>query len=71
MDYNDNDLRIWESLWIYCKDETNDNKTDSESFKFKYKFTNDTTAAGSSDFKIAIPFIHLEKSSNVQKQWWN
>ena len=30
------------SLWRYCRDEPNDNITDSKSFKFKLRFLNDT-----------------------------
>ena len=33
-------------LWQYCSDEPKDDITDSESFKFKWRFTNNTSYAG-------------------------
>ena len=44
------------SLWQYYRDDSNDNLSQSESFKFKIKITGKTPAAGDTkDVEIAVP----------------
>ena len=44
------------SLWQYYRDDSNDNISQSESFKFKIKITGKTPAAGDTkDVEIAVP----------------
>ena len=50
MAYSDNYSKISGRLWKYCRDESvNDNKTDSESFKFKARKTDRTLVAGNTN----------------------
>ena len=44
--YSDNYSETSGSLWKYCKNEPNDNLTDSESFKSKIKITGNTPNHG-------------------------
>ena len=46
IEYSDNYSKTWRSLWLYYKDESNENLTDSESFKYKIKITGNTPADG-------------------------
>ena len=47
-------------LWQYCKDDPNDNITQSESFKSKIKITGKTPAAGNTkDAQIIVSLKHL------------
>ena len=48
------------SLWQYYKDDPNDNKTQSESFKYKIKITGKPPAASNTkDVEIAVPLKNL------------
>ena len=44
------------SLWQYCKVYPNNNMTDSESFKFKSRLTNNTNNVGIANVETAVPF---------------
>ena len=44
------------SLWQYCKDYPNYTMTDSESFKFKSRLTNNTNNVGIANVETAVPF---------------
>ena len=58
--YSDNYSKTSGSLWQYCKDESNDIFTDSESFKSKVKITGTTPAGGNTkDVKIIAPLRYL------------
>ena len=46
IEYSDNYTKTSGSLWQYYRDDPNDNKTQTESFKFKIKITGKTPAAG-------------------------
>ena len=46
IEYSDNYSKTSGSLWQYYKDDPIDNLTDSESFKYKVKITENTPAAG-------------------------
>ena len=49
------------SLRQYCRDEPNNNITDSESLKLKSRFLDNTNNAGIIDAKIAVPLKYLSK----------
>ena len=56
IEYSDNYSKTSESLWQYYRDDPNDNITQSESFKYKFKITGKTPAAGNTEnVKIAVP----------------
>ena len=56
IEYSDNYSKTSESLWQYYRDDPNDNITQSESFKYKFKITGKTPAVGNTeDLKIAVP----------------
>ena len=57
--YSDNYSKISGSLCQFCRDEPNDNITDSESFKFKSKFLDNTNNASIVNTKIAMPLKYL------------
>ena len=57
--YSDNYSKISGSLCQFCRDEPNDNITDSESFKFKSKFLDNTNNASIVNAKIAMPLKYL------------
>ena len=60
MKYGDNYSKTSVSLWQYDKDDTNDNTTQSESFKSKIKITGQTPAAGDTkDVEIIAPLKYL------------
>ena len=42
IEYSDNYSKTFTNLWQYCRDESDNNIADSESFKFKLKFLDDT-----------------------------
>ena len=53
--YIDNYSKTSGSLWQYYRDDPNDNITQSESFKYKFKITGKTPAAGNTEnVKIAV-----------------
>ena len=55
-EYSDNYSKTSGSLWQYYRDDPNDNITQSESFKYKFKITGKTPAAGNTEnVKIAVP----------------
>ena len=56
IEYSNNYLKTSRNLWLYYRDDPNDNITQSESFKFKIKITGKTPAAGNTkDVEIAVP----------------
>ena len=56
VEYSDNYSKTSGSLWQYYRDDPNDNITQSESFKYKFKITGKTPAAGNTEnVKIAVP----------------
>ena len=62
LEYRDNYSKTSGSLWQYYKDDSNDNLTDSESFKSKVKITGNTPAAGNTkDVEIIVPLKYLSK----------
>ena len=60
IEYSDNYSKTSGSLWQYYKDESNDNLTDSESFKSKIKITGKTPTNGNTkDVEIIVPLKYL------------
>ena len=58
--YNDNYKETTGNLWQYCKDESNDNLTYSESFKSKTEITGNTPAdVNTKDVEIITPLKYL------------
>ena len=56
IEYSDNYSKTSGSLWQYYRDDPNDNITQSESFKYKFKITGKTPAVSNTeDLKIAVP----------------
>ena len=56
IEYSDNYSKTFGSLWQYYKDDTNDNLTDSESFKSKVKITGSTPNNGNTkEVEIIVP----------------
>ena len=56
IEYSDNYSKTSGSLWQYYRDDPNDNITQSESFKYKFKITGNTPAAGNTEnVKMAVP----------------
>ena len=56
IEYSDNYSKTSGSLWQYYKDDSNDNLTDSQSFKSEVKITGKTPAAGNTkDVEIIVP----------------
>ena len=56
IEYSDNYSKTSGSLWIYCKDDPNNNLADSKSFKPKVKITRNTPAAGNTkNVEIIVP----------------
>ena len=54
--YSDNSLKAFGSVWKYYRDNPNDNRTESGSFKFQAKVTGSTPAVGNNkDVEIAVP----------------
>ena len=59
-EYSDNYSKTSGSLWQYYKDDTNNNITDSESFKFKVKITGKTPDNGNKkDVEMIVPLKYL------------
>ena len=68
IEYSDNYLKTSGSLQKYCRDDPNDNITQSESFKFKIKITGKTPAAGNTkDAEIAMPRKYLSNFGELLK----
>ena len=60
MEYSDNYSKTSGSLWQYYKDGPNYNSTDSESFKYKVKFTGKTPDNGNTkDVEMIVPLKYL------------
>ena len=60
LEYSNNYVKASGSLWIYYRDEPNDNLADSESFKSKIKITGKTPSNGNKkDVKIMTPLKYL------------
>ena len=55
IEYSDNYSKTSGSLWQYCRYEPNNYMTDSESFKFKSKFLDNTNNSGIVNGKIVLP----------------
>ena len=61
IEYSDNYLKTYGSLWQYYTDEPNDNLANSESFKSEIKITQRTLADGNTkDVEIIVPLKHIE-----------
>ena len=59
-EYRDNYAKTSGTLWLYYRDEPNDNLADSESFKSKIKITGKTPNNGNEeDVKIMVPLKYL------------
>ena len=62
IEYSDNYSKTSGSLWQYYKDDSNNDVTESESFKSKVKITGKTPDDGSTkDVEIMIPLKYLSK----------
>ena len=60
IEYSDNYSKTSGSLWLYYKDNQNDNLTDSESFKSQVKITGNVPATGNTkDVEIIVPLKYL------------
>ena len=60
IEHSDNYSNTSGSLWQYCKDDPNDNITQSESLKSKIKVTGKTPATGNTkNVKIIVPLKYL------------
>ena len=60
IEYSDNYSKTSGDLWQYCKDDPNDNLTDSESFKSKVKITGNTPNNGNTkDVEIIVQLKYL------------
>ena len=60
IEHSDNYSKTSGSLWQYCKDDPNDNITQSESLKSKIKVTGKTPATGNTkNVKIIVPLKYL------------
>ena len=55
IEYGDNYSKTSGSLWHYYKDDSNDNLTDSESFKSKVKISGKTNNGNTKDVEIIVP----------------
>ena len=62
IEYSDNYAKTTGTLWQYFRDEPNDNKEDSESFKSKIKTTRKTPDDDNEkDVEIMVPLKYLSK----------
>ena len=60
IEYSDNYSKTSGSLWQYYKDDSNDNLTDSESFKSKVKITGKTpNNENTKDVEIIVPLKYI------------
>ena len=66
-EYKDNYAKRRGSLWQCCRDEPSDNTTDSESFKFKSKLTNNTSNAGTANVQVAVSLEYLSSLCKLLK----
>ena len=62
IEYRGNYSKTSGSLWQYCRDDSNDPITHSESFKYKIKITGKILVDGNAtDVKIAVPFNYFSR----------
>lgn len=59
LEYGDNHSKASENLWECWSDGPDNTIIDSESFKFKSKFTNKSNNEGNSHVEVAAPLKHL------------
>ena len=59
IEYSDDYWETSGSLCQYCKDEPDDNITDSQSFKFKSKHTSNIGTNDTADVEVAVLFPHI------------
>ena len=64
IEYSDDYAKTSVSLWQYLKDDPNDD-INSESFKYKSRFTSNTNDAGIANVKIAVPLKYLKVVSTT------
>ena len=57
--HSDNYSKISGILYEFCRDEPNDDITESKSFKFKWKFLDNTNNSGVTDAKIVVLLKYL------------
>ena len=58
-EYSKNYAKSSASLWRYCRNEPDDNITDSKSFKFKSSITDNSNNDDIANLKIVVPFKYL------------
>ena len=69
IEYSDNYSKTPGSLWKYYKDEPNDEKTDSKSFKSKVKIAGKTPDdENTKDVEIIVPLKHLSNFLELLKR---
>ena len=72
IEYSDNYSKTSGSLWQHCKDNPNDNLTDSESFKSKIKITGKAPNNGNTkDVEIIAPLKYLSNFWNAINKLWS
>ena len=59
LEYSDNYAKTSVSIWQYCRDEPDDDITDSKPFKFTSSITNNTNNDGVANVKIVVPLKYL------------
>ena len=59
IEHSDNYSKSFGSLWQYCRDELDDDITDSESFRFTKTTGNTPTDGNSRNIEIAVPLKNL------------
>ena len=57
IEYSNNYSKISGSLYQFCRDEPNNIITNSDSFKFKSKFLDNTNNAGIINAEIDVPLL--------------
>ena len=58
-EYSNNYSKTSESLWQFCRDELDDNITDSKSFKIKSRFTSNIGDDSTVDVEIPVSLKYL------------
>ena len=59
IEYSNNYSKISGSLWQYCRDKPDDNITDSKSFKFNLRFTNNADNDNTVNVETVLPLKYL------------
>lgn len=59
IEHSDNYSKSFGSLWQYCRDELDDDITDSESFRFTRTTGSTPTDGNSRNIEIAVPLKNL------------